>query len=66
MKNPESPQHADESYVNRSYARGEQPQPSDESVIDWVDRINRRAYRRALQERIIGSGADLKRQLGKT
>jgi hypothetical protein len=65
MKNPESPQHADESYVTHRYPYGDPAQSSDESLVDWVDRINRRAYRRALQERFVGAGPDLKRKLGK-
>jgi hypothetical protein len=65
MKNPESPQHTDESYVTRRYPYADPAQSSDESLVDWVDRINRRAYRRALQERFVGSNSELKRQLGK-
>lgn len=31
---------------------------SDESVIDWVDRINRASYRRALRQRFVAESVD--------
>lgn len=61
MNNPESPQHANDAYSTRKFKYGDQPLRADESVVDWVDRINRRAYRRALQERFVGASPDLKR-----
>jgi hypothetical protein len=66
MKNPDPPQHADEAYIARAYPYGEKVLLSDESLVDWVDRINRHAYRRSLAARFVAAGPDLKRQLGNT
>jgi hypothetical protein len=65
MKNQESRELNDRSPGPRSSTLGDWAQVSGESVLDWVDRINRRAYRRALQERFVTSNSELKRQLGK-
>lgn len=65
MKNPESPQHADEANSTRKFQYGDQPLLADESVVDWIDRINRRAYRRSLANRFVGANTDLRRKFEK-